>query len=86
MCDLTKANCVNRFFIDTVQNLKQQIAIYPDDAFNLFRTVFTLQLHFNLNYIVAGDLENVILNLKEKSSGNDNITATVITTVQQILL
>ena len=39
----------------------------------------SIQLHFNLNYIVAGVLEEVILNLKQnKSSGNDNITGTLV--------
>lgn len=75
ICEQDKVNCLNNYFISSVENLKNEIEIYPGETFNSLRTLSQSHRRFTLPYVSDSDIAEIILNLKDnKSPGFDGIS------------
>lgn len=77
--DQSKANHLNSYFIQSVENLRQSIQIQPSDHYNGLRTLTHSQCRFTINSIQDTDVQEVITAMKiNKSPGCDGITPTYV--------
>lgn len=84
--DSEKAEVLNKYFIESVHDLRSQIEHYPEDTCNLLRTLIQHNDRFQIDFVTSEEITNVILNLKQgKSPGHDNVSAKVLLNCNNII-
>lgn len=72
--DLQKAEIFNRYFLQSIKDLRLQIEQYPIDSCNSLRTLIQTLDRFNFSFTTYDEIHTIISNLTpSKSGGHDNI-------------